>query len=102
MPEHAPRNTSNDGLLTQGRQLDAEKAQIAGLLEACAYRAMTWSHEPAYGVCWRAVMLHLLRTKFTTLESVRSARRHFEHLLGHTRDLVRLVTTSGHCAGFIP
>lgn len=85
MPQPAPRNPATERMLTE-EQLDAEKAQIAGLLEGCARRAMTLSSEPAYGVCWRAVMLHLLKTRFTSLESVRSAGRHFVVVLARTQE----------------
>jgi hypothetical protein len=81
MPQRTPRNPSNDAVTQEQleeRQVVAEtKVQLVQLVDECIRRAVRRSNEPAYGVCWRAVMLHLLRTRFTSLASVLSARRHF-------------------------
>lgn len=81
MPQRTPRNPSNDASTQEQleeRQVVAEtKVQLVQLVDECIRRAVGRSDEPAYGVCWRAVMLHLLRTRFTSLASVLSARRHF-------------------------
>ena len=90
MPRRAPRNPSNDDLTQEQleeRQLVAEeKAQLVRLVDECIDRAVVLSNEHAYGACWRAVMLHLLKTRFTSLESVRSAGRHFGRVLERAQE----------------